>query len=438
MIRDYLRRKVYRYLTHQNQLSFDNIIPSEPELKAKFEDINELGIYLHIPFCKSICPYCPYNKVLFNNELATRYKEAVLQEIDYYSAIAGNRPITSFYIGGGTPTSMIRNGLEEVIAHIYRSFNMQCGIHIESHPTDISKENLSMLRSFGVKYLSMGVEALEERHLLMLQRNYSTREAKKAIENAVSAGFECVNIDYIFALPGQTYKEVEKAGNELVGMGIHQAATYPLFNFLYTKMGRDLKNKNPGLQTLLKRRKMLRILEEIFYSNNFIRSSVWAFTRKGTDKYCSVTVPLYLGLGVSGGSYLKDIFFLNTFNVPAYIKSVANKKNATALSVSLTDEMQMSAWLYWRIYETAFKKDDFTKRFNTDFDQKYGSLMKFLHYIGYLNDSGKAINLTDRGAYWLHAFEDWYSIDFISKLWGNSKDEPWPEHVRLLDGSKGS
>ena len=77
---------------------------------------------------------------------------------------------------------------------------------------------------------------------------------------------------------------------------------------------------------------MLRILEKIFYQAGYERTSVWAFTRRGVPRYCSVTVPLYLGLGASGGSYLRDVFYLNTFGVAEYIKAIEDRGRAVALS----------------------------------------------------------------------------------------------------------
>jgi oxygen-independent coproporphyrinogen III oxidase len=434
MLKKYLQKKIYQKITGEGQFVMGNISPSVDDLHLKFQDIHELGIYLHIPFCRYICPYCPYNKELYHSDLANKYASSVLKEIDYYASVAGSRPVTSFYIGGGTPTTMLNNGIETIINRIYSSFNMKCSIHIESHPNDLNKGNLEILKSIGVKYLSIGVEALQDRHLKTLNRPYSTFEVKQSVERAVKAGFDCVNVDFIFALPDQTYREIEDAGYSLVSMGIQQAATYPLFLFPYTKMGQD-SIKNESKATLLfRRRKMLSILEQIFYDAGFERSSVWAFTKRGTEKYCSVTVPLYLGLGASGGSYLNDIFFLNTFNVAGYIKSIEQNKMPVALSVDLTENMQMAGWLYWRMYETRFKKSDFFTKFAVDFDSKYGRIMRFLSHTGFLKDDGKQIVLTDKGAYWLHAFEDWFSIEFISRLWGDSKNDPWPGKAVLVAG----
>ncbi|GAH45277.1 unnamed protein product, partial [marine sediment metagenome] len=259
----------------------------------------------------------------------------------------------------------------------------------------------------------------------------TVEKVKAAVERTVGKGFKCVNVDVIFALPGQTYREIEQTGHALVEMGVDQVAAYPLFRFPYTKMGGTARENNYKISSIIKRRKMLSILERIFYDAGFERTSVWAFTKPVVPKYCSVTVPLYVGLGASGGSYLKDVFYLNTFSVIEYIKALENGRMAIALSLDLSERMQMAGWLYWRIYETRFKKKDFKKRFGRDFDWVYGKYVKPLALLGFLKDDGEHIVLSDKGTYWLHALEDLFSIEYISKLWGTSKQEPWPEKVVL-------
>ncbi len=431
MLESYLRKNLTRFFTGEPEIALQAKIPSPETLNRKFLHIDELGIYLHIPFCEQICPYCPYNKEIYRPDVAKRYAQAIKKEIDFYAAIIGKKPVTSFYIGGGTPTTMLQNGLEDILSHIFATLNMQCEIHLESHPNHLTSENLDVIMSMGVKNLSVGVESLQDRHLRTLKRPYTVAEVNAAINRAVNKNFKCVNVDFIFALPGQTYPEIKQAGQTIVEMGVDQVAAYPLFRFPYTKMGSDGQNNGFKLSGILKRRKMLHILENIFYQAGFDRSSVWAFTRRGIPKYCSVTVPLYIGLGASGGSYLKDIFYLNTFNATEYINALENGKMATALSLDLSEKMQMAGWLYWRIYETRFEKNDFNKRFGKDFDTVYGKYMRLLARPGFLIDDGKQIILTDKGTYWLHAFEDFFSINYISTLWGTSKQEPWPEKVVL-------
>jgi coproporphyrinogen III oxidase-like Fe-S oxidoreductase len=432
MLIDFSRNQIRKLLTKEKDMILENKIPSYGNLENKFQGIDEFGLYLHIPFCKQICPYCPYNKEIYQPEVAERYTRAVKREVDFYAGLFNDKPVTSFYIGGGTPTTMLHSGLDRILEHIFKKFNMQCGIHMESHPNDLSSDNLNTMKSLNIENLSTGVEALQDKYLKILNRPYNTKEVKAAVERAVNKGFSCFNVDFIFALPNQTYSELEQAGHELVDMDIDQVAAYPLFRFPYTKMGGSAKQGNYNIFSIFKRRNMLRILEDIFYDKKYERTSVWAFTKEGVPKYCSVTVPLYVGLGASGGSYLKDIFYLNTFNVAEYIKRLENGEMAIALSLDLSERMQMAWWFYWRVYETRFKRSDFKRRFGKEFSEIYGKYIKLFSLFGLIKtDDGDEITLSDKGTFWLHACEDLFSIDYISKLWGTSKQEPWPEKVVL-------
>ena len=134
------RNQIRKLLTKESNMILANRVPDYESLERKFSrhDISEFGLYLHIPFCKQICPYCPYNKEIYQPEAAEMYTRAVKKEIDFYSGLLGNKPVTSFYIGGGTPTTMLHSGLGNILDHIFKNFNMQCDIHMESHPNDLS------------------------------------------------------------------------------------------------------------------------------------------------------------------------------------------------------------------------------------------------------------------------------------------------------------
>jgi coproporphyrinogen III oxidase-like Fe-S oxidoreductase len=423
-----VRRFTNRLLLGEQEIALTNQpFALEPHLAG----LDEFGLYLHIPFCRQICPYCPYNKELYTPQAAEAYTQAVIQEIDGYAALLGNKPVTSFYIGGGTPTSMLHSGLACIVGRIQQSFNLQCAPHLESHPNDLSQANLDAISALGVEYLSIGVEALQDHHLRRLGRNYTAVQARQAIRRAVAQGFRCVNVDLIFALPDQTHAELRQAAQELIELGVHQVAAYPLFTFPYTRWQELQKKYRYRHYTLLEKRSMLAVLEDIFYNAGYQRSSVWAFTRQDVPRYCSVTVPLYLGLGASAGSYLKDIFYLNTFNVAEYIRTMGEKGSAIALSLPLNQRRQMAGWLYWRIYETHFRKDAFPARFGAQFDRVYGRLFILLAALQLCRIKDGEIVLRDGGAYWLHALQDLYSIDYVSKLWGASRIEPFPERLTL-------
>jgi len=154
--KDFVRTQLRKLLTKTDRLVLEATIPS---VESTIRDIDAFGLYLHIPFCHQICPYCPYNKVIYHPEMAERYTKAVLGEIDIYADLVGKRPVTSFYIGGGTPTTMLYSGLDRILDYVFKAFNMKCSIHMESHPNDLSSDNLNAIVSMGVGHLSIGVEA---------------------------------------------------------------------------------------------------------------------------------------------------------------------------------------------------------------------------------------------------------------------------------------
>jgi oxygen-independent coproporphyrinogen-3 oxidase len=125
------------------------------------------------------------------------------------------------------------------------------------------------------------------------------------------------------------------------------------------------------------------------------------------------------------------VFYLNTFNVAEYIQAVEAGHMPIALSMPLSERMQMASWLYWRVYETRFSKRCFKDRFGTDFDREYGKYFWLLSRLNLCMQGTDEIVLTSDGAYWLHALQDLFSTDYVSKLWGTSQQEPWPERIEL-------
>lgn len=427
-LRQLIRRRLRERLTGESDLV---LVDQAPDVGAALRGVDSLGLYLHLPFCRRLCPYCPYNKTLYRAPLADAYAEAVVREIDMRAPEVGDLPVTTFYVGGGTPTVMLQHGLERIMRHVYGSFRMACPVHMESHPADLSESALGALRGMGVEHLSVGIESLHDRHLRALGRPYTASEARGALTRAVGAGFACVNADMMFALPGQTTREAVETASGLLDLGVDQVAAYPLFDFPYTSWTRAHRSRRGGPAAVLHRRRMLRALERVFHDAGFRRTSVWAFTRGGVEPYCSVTVPLYLGIGASGGSYLRDVFFLNTFDTRAYIDALASGRAPVALSVALSRRMQMAGWLYWRLYGVRFEKQAFFERFGEPFDGVYGRAAGRLGALGLLHNDGSEIALTDRGAYWLHVVQDLFSLDAVGRLWGTAMGQAWPGRVEL-------
>jgi oxygen-independent coproporphyrinogen-3 oxidase len=124
-----------------------------------------------------------------------------------------------------------------------------------------------------------------------------------------------------------------------------------------------------------------------------------------------------------------DCFYVNTFNVDEYCRAIENNKQPIALSMPFDKRQEMAYWLYWRIYEMYINKSEFMKLFGQDFNNTYGDMFSFLKAIGFAHEEQDRINITSKGAYWVHRVQNEYSLSNIQKIWGACISNPWPREI---------
>ncbi len=428
MLKKIIRKVIKKVLTGSEGIVLSSDYPDIGKI-----NLEKLGIYLHVPFCRHPCFYCPYFKEKYNRKDAVDYSNAVVKEVEFYKNIMGNADITSFYIGGGTPTTMVGSGLEEIIGAIKQSFSLKCGISTETHPDDITPSMVEKLKGMGVENVSMGVESFNDRFLEIIGRTYRSDRARDAVSVLVESGFKCVNIDLMFGLPNQEVKDVEKDIQTAIKLGVDQISAYPIFTFPHTKLEEVVRKKGYSLPGIMKRRAMLKKIEELCYNAGMERTSVWAFTKKGVRKYSSVTVPKYIGIGAGAGSLVPGSFFINTFSVEEYIKFLERRgKPPVALHIDFGEMDEMLHWLYWRIYETKIIKKEFEEQFGRDFDDIFKRIFRLFRMLGMARDEGDRIVMTDRGNYWIHVLQNVFSLDFIGRVWNICLADKWPNEIELI------
>ncbi|MDD3492153.1 MAG: coproporphyrinogen-III oxidase family protein [Candidatus Thermoplasmatota archaeon] len=426
MLRSALRQGLKRLLTGSPSL---HLHPEPPRL-ANLE-VDSLGLYLHVPFCRRPCYYCPYFKERFDPGQALAYRDAVLREIEGYAPRLADATVTSLYIGGGTPTTMLGHGLEDIVQSLHQAFSLRGPLCTETHPTDVTPAAVERLHRLGITRVSMGVESLDDHHLRLLGRPYDSAAARRAITALVEGGFDCVNMDLMFGLPGQRIDHVQRDIRAALDLGVTQISAYPIFTFPHTRLQEVARRRGLHIPGIALRRRMLRVIEDACYQAGLRRTSVWAFTAPGTPKYSSVTIPDYLGLGAGAGSLLPGHFFINTFSVRDYLSALAEGRSPVALSLPLTPEEERMHWLYWRIYETSVSRSAFRNRFGGELDEKYGWIIRLLSLLGLLSDNGETLTMTDRGSYWVHVLQNLFALDFIGRVWGVCPQDPWPPRVEL-------
>jgi oxygen-independent coproporphyrinogen-3 oxidase len=160
------------------------------------------GLYLHVPFCRSKCPYCDFYSVT-DQALIPAYLQAMEKEAGLYREAFG--AFDTLYLGGGTPSLLDGTQLSALVASLRRHFTFSPDpeFTIEANPDDLTAEKLAVWQDLGVNRLSLGVQSLDEAELRFLGRRHTAGQARRALELARAAGFDHVGVDLIYGLPGQ-------------------------------------------------------------------------------------------------------------------------------------------------------------------------------------------------------------------------------------------
>jgi oxygen-independent coproporphyrinogen-3 oxidase len=390
--------------------------------------IKKCGLYIHVPFCKSICPYCPYNKILYKTKLAQAYVQALCKEIKLYSDLLGPIEISSIYIGGGTPTTII-NDLEKILNLIKEKFNLTGDIGIETSVADITCDNIKIFKSCGVNLLSIGVQSFNDKFLKFLGRNYCAKDISTAIKFAKEGYFKTVNIDLMFALENQNINDICYDLEKAISSGVDQITTYPLFTFPYTSVGKFLNLKSLKMPNLFMRKKMYFYIYDFMLNNKFSPVSVWGFKKGDVPRYSSVTRDFYIGLGAGAASSFPEIFYFNTFSVPEYNKCLMDNNLPYALYMPVSFNLSRYYWWYWRLYETCFFEKDFYEIFGNDKKAQY--FLKFFYLMRWCEKNCDTIKLTREGAFWVHLIQNYFILNYINKVWSIAMNAPWPEYIKI-------
>ena len=169
--------------------------------------------YIHIPFCSHICYYCDFNKVFIEGQPVAEYIELLIREMELTGRKYKIAPLETLYVGGGTPSSLTPQQMEQLLDGIHQHLPLQNGAEftMELNPDDGTPELLSVMKEGGVNRLSMGVQTFNNDLLKAIGRKHTKETAIRTIENARQVGFENMSIDLIFRLPKQTISDFEES-----------------------------------------------------------------------------------------------------------------------------------------------------------------------------------------------------------------------------------
>jgi oxygen-independent coproporphyrinogen-3 oxidase len=391
--------------------------------------LRRTSLYLHVPFCRHACPYCPYTKVRYDETLVDGFTKAALAEVDWWAEAAGGPEITSVYVGGGTPTLALES-VARVVDRVRSRFRVTGELAIETNPADVDETAVSRLKDLGASLVSLGVQSFHEAHLKTIGRGYGPKTAEAALGRLAAAGFASINADLMFALPGQSAADLVADLDRAAELGATQVTAYPLFTFPYTPVGRYLRLNDVQLPNLRARRSQYRAICRWSAHRGFERVSVWGFKKGSAPRYSSVTRAGYIGIGPGAGSHLPDGFAFNSFDYPTWVRTAAAGGRTVALWMPFSAELAGWWWLYWRLYDTRIPLEELGETLGRDAPWVRSGL-RLGELAGLASRRNGTMTLTDAGAFWLHLAQNYFALDYVNTLWTAARSQPWPAAVSL-------
>ena len=398
------------------------IFKNEHDQVLAYHDCDNLGLYVHIPFCKSICNFCPYCKVKYSKELCERYINALLQEIHAVGCQQnGKKETTSLYFGGGTP-ALAADRLKEIIDAIEEHFIITEGIGVELHPDNVKPDVLRTLKDAGVTKISIGIQSFQTKYQSILGRTSVDISAMKQALSEVP--FETISMDFIFALPGQTFGDLKADVDAAFQNGANHVAIYPFIDFTFTSSTVTTMPKK-------EKRELLDAITRYCLECGYTRSSIWTFSSEADARYSSMTRDNFLGFGCSATTLLRDQFKINTFSVEEYCKRILDGKLPTSLTLRFTLRQRMIYYLFWTAYSTKVVSGDFEKFFGVPLKKMYGVELKIARLLGFVTEEYGVYSMTLKGAFYYHYYENFYTLAYIDKMWGVMRKEAFPQELKL-------
>lgn len=398
------------------------VFQNEYDEALPFAECGGLGLYVHIPFCRQLCAFCPYCKELYAPEKCSRYIDALLEEIHRVGGqYPGRKEATSLYFGGGTP-ALAAHRLGEIIAALNQHFIITQGVGVELHPDNVTVPVLETLQAAGVTKISIGIQSFQDKYQSILGRSpVNAAELAKAL---AAVPFETVSMDFIFALPGQTLEDLKADLDAAFQSGANHVAIYPFIDFTFTS------SQIPPMPKKEKRA-LLDGITRYCMDRGCARSSIWTFSSQPQARYSSMTRDNFLGFGCSATTLLGDQFKINTFSVEEYCKRIGAGTLPTALTLRFTRRQRMVYYLFWTAYSTQVNARDFEAFFGVPLEKMYGLELRAAKALGLVTEQNGVYQMTLRGAFYYHYYENFYTLAYIDKMWSLMRREAFPPGMTL-------
>ena len=356
-----------------------------------------LQLYLHIPFCVKKCSYCDFLSAPADEETISHYILALSDEMDAVSASVSG-PVDTVYIGGGTPSLLSAAQIGILLEQLHRCFDIapDAEISMEANPGTLSEEKLKAAARGGVNRLSLGLQSVHSWELSLLGRIHSYEDFRQSFSTAGKAGFDNINIDLMYGLPGQSLADWRQTLLTAAALNPEHISAYSLTLEEGTPLYR-LAGELPDEELW---QEMDKETESVLSSFGLARYEISNYAVPGRECRHNKgywTLKPYLGMGLGAASYLTDIRFSNTRDMKKYLRFAGHpdqiREDYTHLSVK--EQMAEAMFLGLRLVE-GVSSSAFYSRFGVHPEDIYGDVIEKYKKMGFLEEKNGFLRLTRR------------------------------------------
>ncbi|MDP2974073.1 MAG: coproporphyrinogen-III oxidase family protein [Candidatus Diapherotrites archaeon] len=370
----------------------------------------EIAFYLHLPFCTKICSYCHYSKQLAGSREIELYTKAAKKEISAYrELIKGETKLNSIFFGGGTPTLLKAVQLQDLLDFLSTEFGLDLSgkeVSIESSPETLQEEKLFALREAGFNRLSIGVQDFNDAVLKQCNRNHRGTQAVQAFDSARSAGFDNINIDLLYGLPGQAIESWEQTMRQISELKPESVTASDLRILPGAKFYNAEKSVFPSVEQMLS---MYKLFVEQMLSMNYLQQFPYQFVKKGKEMAFleqQWSNGSFLGIGQSSCSFIAKWDYNNAFPLKKYCEAVAGNKISAAMGKKLSQKENMIRFAALGLKKSGVNREQgginkklFKEKFGLEIEEAFKWETQKLLALELIEEKGNFLRLSEKGLF---------------------------------------
>jgi len=363
------------------------------------------GIYIHIPFCKSRCSYCDFATGLYQTELAERYVQAVIVDLQTTRADELSRIVDTIYFGGGTPSMLSSDQIERILAVVHRRFQIdsKAEVTIEINPGSVTKTKLKEFRKLGINRASFGAQTFHDDELARLGRSHSAGDTLRTFEYLRAADFDNISFDLIAGLPGQAMIQWQENVDRSLGLRPEHLSFYLLEVHANTPLAQHIERgiqpkPDEDLAAEMYKWMLERACDAGYEHYEISNLCLPGFESRHNTKYWQGNA--YYGFGCSAHSFDgRTLRWSNERDVAAYVNAIENKQTPIVEQTQLSDNERRAeaVFLGMRLMKGVDTRE-YEQSFGVDLRVEHNEDLSRFYEAGLIEFDGDVLRLTRAGA----------------------------------------